>query len=71
MYFGMNRTKDEESLATFLEYFSHKRLTSELIPRMSDEEINSIVDLLTSVMRNHLSSDEYHKLFLNEEHHHH
>jgi hypothetical protein len=30
-----------------------------------------VVDLLTRIMRNHLSDDEYHRLFLGEEHHHH
>jgi hypothetical protein len=26
---------------------------------------------LTAIMKNHLSGDEYHRLFLHEEHHHH
>lgn len=71
MFFGLNRATDERSLTTFLRLFSDDRLTSELVPRMSEDEIHQVVDLLTQVMRNHLSSDEYHRLFLGEEHHHH
>jgi len=71
MFFGLNRATDEQSLITFLHQFSNDRLTRELVPRMSEEEIHQVVDLLTLIMRNHLSSDEYHRLFLGEEHHQH
>lgn len=64
MYFGMSRDKDEESLVTFLKMFSNDRLTDTLIPRMSDEDINLVVDTLTEVMRNNLTNEEYHQLFL-------
>ena len=71
MLFGLNRATDEQSLVAFLRLFSADRLTQELVPRMSEEEIHQLVDLLTQIMRNHLSGDEYHRLFLGEEHHHH
>jgi hypothetical protein len=71
MFFGLNRTTDEQSLITFLHQFGDDRLTRKLVPRMSETEIHQVVDLLTMIMRNHLSSDEYHRLFLGEEHHHH
>jgi hypothetical protein len=71
MFFGLNRATDEQSLITFLRQFADDRLTRKLVPRMSEEEILQVIDLLTLIMRNHLSSDEYHRLFLCEEHHHH
>ena len=71
MFFGLNRATDEQSLVAFLRQFSDDRLTRELVPRMSETEIHQVVDLLTHIMRTHLSSDEYHRLFLGEEHHHH
>ncbi|MDD2463431.1 MAG: hypothetical protein PHI97_05495 [Desulfobulbus sp.] len=71
MFFGLNRETDERSLVEFLQHFTDEQLTQALIPRMSEEEINQIVDLLGAIMKNHLSSDEYHRLFLHEEHHHH
>ena len=62
--FGLNREEDERSLADFLQLFSDKRLTSVLIPRMTDEEISQTVEILSAVMRSHLSEKEYHALFL-------
>ena len=62
--FGLNRTEDERSLADFLQLFSREELTSALVPRMSDDEIRQIIDLLTSIMRTHLTEKEYHTLFL-------
>jgi hypothetical protein len=70
MLFGLDRATDEQSLITFLRLFGDERLAHELVPRMNEEEIHLVVDLLTSIMRNHLSDDEYHRLFLGEEHHH-
>lgn len=70
MYFGMNRATDEQSLVSFVQHFSNDRLLNTLAARMTDQEIHQVVDLLTGIMRNHLSSDEYHTLFLGEEHHH-
>jgi len=69
--FGLNRKEDERSLAAFLQLFSRKELTSVLIPRMTEEEINQTVHVLTEIMRNHLSEDEYHSLFLGDDNHHH
>ena len=71
MFFGLDRATDEQSLITFLKQFSEDRLLGTLAPRMSEDEIHQVVDLLTTVMRNHLSGEEYHSLFLGEDHHHH
>ena len=71
MLFGLDRNTDEQSLVTFLRLFSQDRLLGTLAPRMREEEIHQVVDLLTGIMRNHLSGEEYHILFLGEEHHHH
>lgn len=71
MFFGLDRATDEQSLITFLKQFSEDRLLGTLVPLMSEEEIHQVVDLLTMVMRNHLSGEEYHSLFLGEDHHHH
>jgi len=71
MFFGLDRETDERSLIEFLQHFSDERLTKVLVPRMSEEEIHQVVDLLGAIMKNNLSGDEYHRLFLHEEHHHH
>ena len=64
--FGLNREEDERSLTDFLQLFSEHRLTSVLIPRMTDEEIDQTVETLTAILRNHLSEKEYHALFLGQ-----
>ena len=64
--FGLNRQEDERSLSDFLKLFSERRLTSVLIPRMTDVEINQTVETLTAILRNHLSEKEYHALFLGQ-----
>jgi hypothetical protein len=71
MFFGLDRATDEQSLIDFLRHFSDEQLCRVLVPRMSEDEIHQVVDLLTGIMRNHLSGDEYHRLFLKEAHHHH
>ncbi|MGW8161047.1 MAG: cytoplasmic protein [Desulfobulbales bacterium] len=62
--FGLNRAEDERSLADFLRLFSTEELLPVLIPRMTDDEIQQIVQLLSAVMRSHLTNQEYHSLFL-------
>jgi hypothetical protein len=64
IYFGMNRSSDEKSLASFLKLFCRKEVTDILVPRMSDQEITDIVDHLTRLMHTHLKKSEYHELFL-------
>ena len=63
---GLNREEDERSLTDFLQLFSKHRLTSVLIPRMTDEERDQTVETLTAILRNHLSEKEYHALFLGQ-----
>ena len=70
MLFGLDRNTDEQSLVTFLRLFSQDRLLGTLAPRMREEEIHQVVDLLTAIMRHHLSDEEYHRLFLGDDHRH-
>ena len=67
--FGLTREEDEQSIISFLELFCQKKLTSVLVPRMTDDEITETVNLLTAIMRSHLSHQEYHALFLGEHKH--
>lgn len=64
--FGMNRALDEQSLATFLQRATSDALLQELIPRLADDELSSVVDFLTGLMHKHFSEQEYHKLFLGD-----
>jgi hypothetical protein len=37
---------------------------------MSDAELGQVFDLVSDLLRRHLSEPEYHRLFLKEAHHH-
>lgn len=64
---GLSREVDEASFMVFLQKFSDDRLLSVLRSRLSDEEIQRTVDWLTTLMKRHLSDEEYHSLFLKDE----
>ncbi len=66
MYFGLTRQLDEKSLITYLKNFGDERLSTVLVPRLRDEEIDTLVDTLMVIMRTHLTNEEYHRLFLQE-----
>ena len=69
--FGLNRQDDERSLAAFLRIMSGEDMMATLIPRLSDAEIEQVVNLFSTLMRTHLSKQEYHALFLGEADHNH
>ena len=63
MYFGLTRQLDEKSLITYLKNFGDERLSTVLVPRLRDEEIDTLVDTLMVIMRTHLTNEEYHRPF--------
>ena len=66
MAFGYSREEDERSLIVFLQKFSDDDLMQLLRGRVSDSEIEHLVDLLTGLMKRHLSEEEYHHYFLKD-----
>jgi hypothetical protein len=64
--FGYSREEDERSLIAFLQKFSDDDLMMLLSSRVSDSEIENLVDLLTGLMKKHLSEEEYHLYFLKD-----
>ena len=62
--FGLSREHDIASIATFMRMLGNPDLVSTLAPRLSEQEINEVVDLMTMLMRSHLDENEYHTLFL-------
>ena len=62
--FGYSREDNERSLIAFLQKFSDDDLMQLLAPRLADQEIDSLVNLLTGLLKNHLSHGEYHRYFL-------
>ena len=64
--FGHSREVDEKSLMYFLQKFSDDDLLAKLIPRLSDLEITQAFDLISLLMRKHLTDEEYHRHFLKD-----
>lgn len=66
MAFGLDRKTDEETLICYLQKFSDDALMQALVGRLSAQEMDEVLALITGLMKNHLSEGEYHKLFLKE-----
>jgi len=64
--FGFSREVDEKSLIVYLQKFSEDTLAKTLVPRLSDQEIDELFELMTRLMRKHLVDKEYHTLFLKD-----
>jgi hypothetical protein len=64
--FGLSRADDERSITAVLQKFSDDRLMKLLAPRLSDQEIETLVNLLTGLLRRHLTDGEYHEHFLKD-----
>ncbi len=64
--FGMDRETDELAITSFIKRFSDDTLLNTLVPRLQDQEIEKLLDLLSSTMGKHFSEKEYHNLFLSD-----
>lgn len=65
--FGFDRETDEKSLMVYLQKFSDDRFLEAFVPRLSDQEIEEILDLIHRLLKRHLKEQEYHQLFLKED----
>jgi TorA maturation chaperone TorD len=65
--FGLDRETDEKSLMIYLQKFSDDHFLKTLIPRLKDEEIEEILELISRLLKTYLKENEYHQLFLKEE----
>ena len=64
--FGLNRQSDQDTVIYYLQKFSDDQLMEVLRNRMSDEDRQAIFDLLSGLLRKHLSESEYHRYFLKD-----
>ena len=65
---GADRDTDEKTVIVYLQKFSDDKFLQTLIPRLSEEELLEIFDLINRLLKKHLVHSEYHSLFLKEEH---
>ena len=65
--FGFNRQTDENTILYYLQKFSDDTLMENLLEKLADRELEEVFNLLTRLLKNHLSEDEYHRLFLKQD----
>jgi hypothetical protein len=64
--FGMDRETDEDTLMFYLQKFSEDSFMKAFIPRLEDPELEEIYLLINTLLKRHISEDEYHALFLKD-----
>ena len=64
--FGMDRETDENTIVYYLQKFSDDALMKLMKKRMSQEELEEIFNLVTRLLKTHLSEEEYHRSFLKD-----
>ncbi|SLM32684.1 conserved hypothetical protein [Desulfamplus magnetovallimortis] len=64
--FGLDRETDEETLIFYLQKFSEDKFMAHLLPKLSNEEITRVYDLVNHLIHKHLSEEEYHRIFLKD-----
>jgi hypothetical protein len=64
--FGLSREVNEYTLTYYLQKFSDDHLMALIRTRMSDSDIEALFDIVTRLMKQHLTDEEYHQYFLKE-----
>ena len=64
--FGFNRETDEKTICYYLQKFSDDTLMENLLKKLSDQELQELFDVMTRLLKKHLSDAEYHRLFLKD-----
>ena len=64
--FGYDRETDEKTTMYYLQKFSDDRHLETIIPRLTGDELSQLFEMLSKLMKNHLSDSEYHHLFLKD-----
>jgi len=64
--FGLDRETDEETIMFYLQKFSEDTFLKTLLPRLSNQELEEIYSFVNRKLKDHISEDEYHALFLKD-----
>ena len=65
--FGLNREIDENTVVYCLQKFSDDSLMEVLKQKMTDQELEEIFELISKVLKKHLTEEEYHRYYLKED----
>ena len=64
--FGFDRETNENTIVYYLQKFSDDALIDTLIKRLGDDELERLFDLMSTLLKKHLSETEYHRLFMKD-----
>ena len=64
--FGMDRKTDEETIMFYLQKFSEDTFMNLMIPKLTDRELEEIYMFINKKIKQHISEDEYHSVFLKD-----
>lgn len=65
--FGFSPESDMDTIIYYLQKFSDDDLMSLLRKRLTDADREAIFDLISGLLRKHLSEPEYHRYFLKDD----
>ena len=65
--FGLSRKEDEHTLTYYLQKFSDDEHMALIRGKMSDSDMETLFDLLGRLMKQYLTKEEYHSVFLKDE----
>ncbi len=65
--FGFSRDVDECTITYYLQRFSEDELMALIKGRMSKKDMEELFNLITRLMKQHLTEEEYHKHFLKDD----
>ena len=65
--FGFNRETDENTVVYCLQKFSDDSLMEVLKQRMTGEELEEVFEMISKVLKKHLTEEEYHLYYLKED----
>jgi hypothetical protein len=65
--FGLDRKANEATLTWYIQKFSDDQHMALMRDRMSDEDMETLFNLLGRLLKTYLSEEEYHLIFLKDE----
>jgi hypothetical protein len=64
--FGLDRETDESTLTYYLQKFSDDDFMALIRGRLSQPDMEALYNLLSRLLKQYLSEDEYHRYFLKD-----
>jgi hypothetical protein len=65
--FGLGRQSAEDTVQLYLQKFSDDELMKTVLKRMTDDDMAEVFEVVSKMLKKHLTGPEYHRLFLKEE----